>query len=83
MAVRNLDDRWVQLQVVELDEAVTRNAGELTRSNPLRASDAIHLASADVIAEESRFEVTFASWDRKLWEAAEFSGFEAVPERGP
>ncbi|MDQ3784711.1 MAG: type II toxin-antitoxin system VapC family toxin [Actinomycetota bacterium] len=75
MAVRNLDDQWLQLQVVELDEILTKAAGELTRLHPLRAADAIHLASADVIAEGSRDEVLFACWDRRLWEAAESSGF--------
>lgn len=83
LAARNLDDRWVQLQVVELDEALTKNAGGLTRAHPLRALDAIHLASADVIAEESRDEVTFACWDRRLWEAAEDSGFSVAPSRSP
>jgi predicted nucleic acid-binding protein len=79
IAARNLDDRWLQLQVVELDEAVTKQAGELTRAHPLRALDAIHLASADVLVEESREEVTFACWDRRLWEAAEASGFGVAP----
>ncbi len=83
VATRNLDDRWLQLQVVELDEELTRNAGELTRRHPLRASDAIHLASADVIAEESREEVTFACWDRRLWQAATESGFGVAPARSP
>ena len=83
MAVRNLDDRWLQLQVVELDEALTKNAGELTRAHPLRASDAIHLASADVMVEESRGEIVFACWDRRLWAAAEYSGFEVAPARSP
>lgn len=83
MAVRNLDDRWLQLQVVELDEILTKAAGELTRLHPLRAADAIHLASADVIAEESRDEVLFACWDRRLWEAAESSGFVVSPITSP
>jgi predicted nucleic acid-binding protein len=82
-AARNLDARWGELQVVELDEALTRNAGELTRARPLRALDAIHLASAEVIAEEARDEVTFVCWDRRLWEAAEDSGFGIAPSRSP
>ncbi len=83
MAVRNLDERWLQLQIVELDEMLTREAGELTRAHPLRAADAVHLASADVIVEESREEVVFACWDRRLWEAAETSGFRLAPTNIP
>jgi uncharacterized protein len=83
MAVRSLDDRWLQLQVVELDETLTKAAGELTRLHSLRAADAIHLASADVIAEESREEVLFACWERRLWEAAETSGFVVSPTTSP
>lgn len=82
-AVRNLDDRWLELQVVELDEILTKAAGEFTRLHPLRAADAIHLASADVIVEESRDEVLFACWDRRLWEAAESSGFVVSPTTSP
>ncbi len=83
MAVRNLDERWLLLQIVELGEMLTREAGELTRAHPLRAADAVHLASADVIVEESREEVVFACWDRRLWEAAEGSGFKLAPTNIP
>jgi predicted nucleic acid-binding protein len=83
LAVRNLDDRWLQLAIVELDETLTRNAGELARAHALRALDAIHLASADVIVEESRQEVTFACWDWRLWEAAESSRFRVAPQGSP
>lgn len=82
-AARNLDDRWGQLQVVELDEILTRTAGELTRSHPLRAADAIHLASADLLVEETRDDVLFASWDRRLWVAALSSGFVVSPTTSP
>ncbi len=83
LATRNLDDRWLQLQIVEFDDELTRNAGELARAHALRALDAIHLASAGVIVEESLPEVTFACWDRRLWEAAESSGFRVAPETSP
>ena len=83
LAIRNLDDRWPQLQVVELDELLTKNAGELTRAHALRALDAIHLASADAIVVEAREEVTLACWDRRLWEAAEDSGFSLAPSLSP
>lgn len=83
MAVRSLDERWPHLQIVEVDESLTRSAGELTRLYPLRAADAIHLASADVIAQESRHEVLFACWDRRLWDAARSSGFVVAPATSP
>ena len=81
--MQNLNEHWPQLQVVELDEALTRRSGDLTREHPLRASDAIHLASAEVIADEVPGNVVFACWDRRLWEAAGFAGFVVSPVSRP
>lgn len=68
---------------MELDEILTKAAGEFTRLHPLRAADAMHLASADVIVEESLDEILFACWDRRLWEAAASSGFVVSPANSP
>lgn len=81
-AVAEVDRRWVDLSVVELDSAVAVHAGGLARDQGLRAADAIHLASALAVEAEPR-EVTFACWDRRLWNAARALGFLLVPEIGP
>ncbi len=49
-AISALDQRWVEIAIVEVDEALTREAGRLTGRYQVRAADAIHLASALVIA---------------------------------
>lgn len=83
MAVRNLDERWPDLHVIELDEALGKRAGELTQRHALRAADAIHLASAETIAEGVPSDTRFACWDGRLWEAAAALGFEILPHTAP
>lgn len=78
VAGRSLDQRWSHLAVVELDEALMRQAADLTRAYALRSADAVHLASAIVISGARRNQTTFACWDRGLSEAAEAAGFATV-----
>lgn len=80
-ASRDLDRTWPQLQVIELDDALMRRAGDLSAEQPLRASDAVHLGAAELISEGSRTDVTFACWDRRLWDAARAAGFEMLPSQ--
>lgn len=79
LAVSHLDERWLHLQVVELDDALARRAGALTRDHSLRAADAIHLASAELLSDASGSDTVFACWNRRLWTAARALGFEIVP----
>jgi predicted nucleic acid-binding protein len=47
--VTELDSRFDQLDVVEIDEQLARRAGELAELHGLRGYDAVHLAAADRI----------------------------------
>ena len=78
-ARRALDQRWANLAVVELDDALGREAGTLTRAHALRAADAIHLASAQVLAGEENADTRFLCWDKRLWGAAAALGFATFP----
>lgn len=78
--IDDLGRRWADLVVVEFDAPVGERAAELAHRYWLRASDAVHLASATQFAEAAE-EVRFASWDRRLWEAAGALGFACVPRR--
>jgi len=78
-AGRRFDERWSGLVIVELDEPLGQSAAQLCHDHPLRSADAIHLASAAQLAETEP-DVRFASWDRKLWEAAGVVGLTRVPE---
>lgn len=77
-ADRALDQRWGQLAVVELDNRLMHEAASLTRSLALRGADAVHLASAIVVAGPERSDTTFACWDARLAEAAGATGFTVV-----
>lgn len=81
-AARRLDERWSDLIVVELDDALARAAAGLVRDLGLRAADAIQLASARALATVPT-EITFACWDRRLWGAARALRFALVPETMP
>lgn len=76
-AVRNLDRYWSGMAIVEVDDPLTREAARLCRQLPLRAADAIHLASAGILRNEE--EITFACWDRRLAEAADQLGLTILP----
>lgn len=72
-----LDARWAITAVVELDDVVAREAGRLVDEIAgLRASDAVHLASAITLADELE---AFATWDRRLHAAAVAIGIPVFP----
>jgi len=73
-----LDEVWQGATVVELDERIAAAAVAIARDHPVRASDAIHLASAIAIAPPSGG-ATFACYDRRLWEVAGVLGLERLP----
>jgi uncharacterized protein len=82
-ASKALDQRWQDLLVVELDEALSRTAAELTHAHRLRAGDAIHLASALTVAAGAPAGTSFASWDARLWDAASRMGLHVTPHARP
>jgi predicted nucleic acid-binding protein len=46
-AVRGLDRRMLELDVIEIDDALARRAGDLAEQHSLRGCDAVHLAAAE------------------------------------
>lgn len=73
-----LDSVWRRLIAVEIDEALVRDASDLTDLHRLRAADAIHLASAIRIREP---DTAFVAFDARLREAASAEGFLVLPEQ--
>jgi len=65
---------WDRLIVQEVTQDAVELAGDLSERHSLRALDAIHLASARLLAEQSRIPVRFSSSDRRLQEAAASEG---------
>jgi predicted nucleic acid-binding protein len=71
---------WSATRVIEMTEAVARNAGELAREHALRAADAVHLASALALGTDG---VVVAVWDRHLRSGAKAAGLRVAPQARP
>lgn len=73
-------DRWAELwpglAKVEASAQVMERAGELVDRRPLRAGDAIHLASALLLADAAPL---FVAWDRRLAAAGRAEGLTVLP----
>lgn len=76
IARSDLEDDWERFDVVELGDLVARAAGEVVERFPLRAGDAVHLASALLVADP---DLTFVTWDRRLARAAHETGLAVAP----
>ena len=73
--VRGLAGLWLELDGIVLDEELAVRAGELAEAFALRGYDAVHLASAEAIADADTVLVTA---DRDLASAAASLGMTAV-----
>ena len=71
-----LERRWDGLDVVELDDALSRAAGDVADAFALRAGDAIHLAAALELRDP---ELVVATWDGQLRRAALDAGLAVAP----
>ncbi len=75
-----LREDWARTDVIDVDQELCERAGELARTTGLRTLDALHLASALRVDDGA---LTFATWDRPLWDAAGENGFALVPAARP
>ncbi len=75
-AVRTIDELCRELDVIGLDEALARAAGDLAERHALRGYDAVHLASAAAIDDP---DLVMATWDRELASAAVATNRTVVP----
>ena len=71
---RALRDDWERVHVVPLDQRCLDRATELTREQPLRTVDALHLAAADRLPRP----VTFATFDPRQIPVALALGFDVA-----
>lgn len=74
-AVTLLDEKWGQLQIVDVDETLVHRAGVLANVHSLRAYDATHCAGAESINDA---DVVAASGDRQLLTAWRDLGVNTV-----
>lgn len=80
LAERAWEQYWASVRPVELTVAVERLAGQLARTHALRGADAVHLASALVLADP---DVIIAVWDRRLHAGAASAGLQVTPAELP
>ena len=71
---------WPTLVRVQATEALIARADAEAWQHQLRGYDAVHLASALVWQEGLGREVTFATYDVALWEAAARTGLVSFPQ---
>ena len=77
-AMAALDADVSAMLVVELTPAIVARAQTLLRRHPLRAGDAIQLASCIHLQEELQDEATFIAFDDRLMAAAHLEGLKLV-----
>lgn len=70
-AVRDLEAKYQELDIVELDDGLTRHAGHLAELHGLRGYDAVHLAAADRVRNP---DLVVVAGDRALLAAAKAEG---------
>ena len=74
---------WSDLVRVQATEMLIARADILAWELGLRGYDAVHLASALLWQDSLGREVTMATFDRTLWQAAEERGLNPFPEDLP
>lgn len=75
----HFDKDWESYDIVVLSENVFRLARQMLYRHPLRSADAIHLASALLLARTSpRSSWSFVCADGRLCDAAKSEGFQPI-----
>jgi uncharacterized protein len=75
-AERKLNRLWTQTQVIDFDEGLAVSAGDAAERFGLRGYDAVHLATAVTLRDES---LLVATWDADLRTAALNAGLRVAP----
>lgn len=74
-AVRELDARYGEFDLVELDDALAQRAGHLAELHGLRGYDAVHLAAADRVRDPG---LVVVAGDQALLTAAVAEGIASA-----
>lgn len=77
--IQDLQSDWDRYLLLEVTTELIRSAAELAAIHPLRAYDALHLASAKVLQQRLHGPIGFACWDSRLSTIAKREGLSLVP----
>lgn len=74
---RALDRHWAEWEIVAVDEALVRRAGEFAARYGLRGYASVHLAAVEAVhdASRGRADFRFGVFDTELTRAAKLAGF--------
>jgi len=72
---------WENYQRLPVTEATVARANAIVSEYDLRGYDAVHLAAAMLWQEAIGIPVTLATFDSKLWEAAQQAGLDVWPNK--
>ena len=75
---REFERDWNRLNRLPVDAITIRRAGDLAEQHRLRAYDALHLATADLLRAAIRSAVSFACFDDALSDAADRLGLRPI-----
>jgi predicted nucleic acid-binding protein len=73
---QRLDRRWIQAQVIDFDQPIALTAGDISERFALRGYNAVHLATAMSLQDDS---LLIATWDRELASACLEAGLRISP----
>jgi len=76
MVRSRLETRWSQFEIVEIDQEISKAAGDIAEDRALRGFDSIHLATAVALADDS---MIMATWDADLRRASVDAGLRIAP----
>ena len=79
LALKELGSDLSGMSVLEIASGVAARAREIVSRHPLRAGDAIHLASCLLLQNTTGQTVDLVAFDRKLRAAAELEGLAVIP----
>ena len=77
-AVRRVGSDRARWELIELGGVVLNRAEEIIQQQPMRALDAIHIASALVFQASAGLQIAFVTGDRKQADAAERMGLNVI-----
>ncbi len=81
LALVHFEQDWPRLVRLQVNESLVARAAGLAWTHGLRGYDAVHLAAAVTWQEAMGRQVTMATFDRALWQAAGQVGLIPFPER--
>ena len=81
--VRAFNKRWRDLIRTRVTERLVKHASKLAWGQALRGYDAVHLASAAAWQQAIGRDVTLATFDVSLWQAARRIGLSVFPKNLP